>query len=246
MDVYGRVNILDGRAVRLSRGDVSTAISLEADPIARAQGWVAKGVHRLLIVDLDAAAFGNYANRDLIGRLIREVDVPVLAAGGIRSVAEAERMLAAGAWRVAMGTAAIIDQHMTWDLCRDHPGRIVISLDLKPTEELVIRGWKEGSGKFLEEARIELSAAGAAGYLITEAGRDALMEPPNHSFLEMALSSASGDGEVIAAGGVRNLADLEALRAIEVDGRKLAGVVVGREVTEGRFTIEQAVALIQG
>lgn len=246
MDVYGRVNILGGQAVRLPRGDVETAISLDADPIARARGWVDKGVHRLLIVDLDAAAFGTYANRELIGRLIDAVDVPVLVAGGIRSVPEAERMLEAGAWRVAMGTAAIIDQNMTWDLCRDHPGRIVISLDLTPTEELVIRGWTEGSGTYLEEALIELSAAGAAGYLIAEAGRDALMEPPDHTFLEMALGSASGDGEVIAAGGVRNLADLQALRDIEIGERRLAGVVVGREVTEGRFTIEQAVSLVQG
>ena len=244
MDLYARVNILNGRAVRLPRGDVATAISLEADPVARAEGWVEKGADKLLIIDLDAAAFGNYGNRPLIKQIISAVDVPVIVGGGVRSTREVESLLGAGADKVTMGTVAIIDQVLFWDLCRDNPGRIMVSLDVKPSEELVMRGWTEHSGKFLEEALVELSSAGAAGFMIAEAGRDALHEPPNHSSLELALTNATSDEVVVAAGGVRNLEDLEDLREIKVEDRRLGGVVVGREITEGRFTFEAAKSVI--
>lgn len=244
MELFARINVLDGRAVRLPRGDVATAISLEADPVARAQSWIDKGVGSLLVVDLDAAAYRNYGNRELINRIIRDIDVPVVVAGGVRSLAEVERLLSAGAHRVVMGTVALTDQVMTWEICRNYPDSIMIALDVKADEELVTHGWTEHSGRFLEEAVIELDAAGAIGFMISEAGRDALREPPNQAALTTALERTDNE-EIIAAGGVRNLADLEQLKDLQVNGRSLNGVVVGREVTEGRFTIEEAVALLQ-
>ncbi|MCP4249885.1 MAG: 1-(5-phosphoribosyl)-5-((5-phosphoribosylamino)methylideneamino)imidazole-4-carboxamide isomerase, partial [bacterium] len=96
MDLFARVNILDGRAVRLPRGDVATAISLEADPVARAHGWVAKGTDKLLIIDLDAAAYGNYGNRPLVHSIVDAVDVPVVVGGGVRSAREVKELLEAG------------------------------------------------------------------------------------------------------------------------------------------------------
>ena len=244
MDLYARVNILDGRAVRLPRGDVATAISLEADPVARAGGWVEKGADKLLIIDLDAAAYGNYGNRPLVRSIIDAVDVPVVVGGGVRSSREVAELLDAGAAHVTMGTAALVDQVLFWELCREHPGRIFVSLDVKKDEELVMRGWTEHSGTFLEEALVELSSAGAGGFMIAEAGRDALEEPPNHAAMKLALVNRTPDEVVVAAGGVRNLDDLEDLVQLEVDGARLSGVVVGREITAGRFTFEEARAVV--
>ena len=246
MELYARVNILDGRAVRLPRGDVSTAISLEADPVARAQGWVEKGADKLLIIDLDAAAYGNYGNRPLVRNIIENVGVPVVVGGGVRSARQVSELLEAGASRVTMGTVALVDQVLFWELCREHPGQILVSLDVKKDEELVMRGWTEHSGTFLEEALVELSSAGAGGFMIAEAGRDALQEPPNHAALELALRTSTPDEEVVAAGGVRNLEDLKALLALDADGSKLSGVVVGREITEGRFTVSEARSVVSG
>lgn len=244
MDLYARVNILGGRAVRLPKGDVAYAISLEADPIERAQSWVKKGADRLHVVDLDAAAFGEYRNRDLIAELIQTVDVPVQIAGGVRSTPEVERLLDAGAWRVVMGTVAIEDQVLIWDLCRDHPHKIVVSLDVRPDEELAVRGWTKNSGRYLEEVLIELSSAGVAGFMIHEVARDALVDPPNYAALRRALSIV--DEPVIAAGGVRGLDDLNELLQLEEEGKRLGGIVVGREITEGRLTMAQAIRAIQG
>jgi phosphoribosylformimino-5-aminoimidazole carboxamide ribotide isomerase len=244
MELYARVNILDGRAVRLPRGDVKDAIALDDDPVNRAKGWVAKGADRLHIVDLDAAAYGDYKNRDLIASIIKAVDIPVQVGGGVRSQLDVERVLNMGAWRVVIGTLAIIDQVQFWELNRRHPKRIVVALDVRPDLEISIHGWRERTGEYLEETLINLSSGGAAGFMISEVGRDALVEPPNYEALEMALSLV--DEPVIAAGGVRDLDDIARLLQIRSGDSTITGVVVGREVTQGRFTIEECAAALAG
>ncbi len=244
MDLYARVNILGGLSVRLPHGGLDEAIPLDNDPIGRAKNWVQQGVDCLHIVDLDAAAYGDYRNRDLIRRLVEEIEIPVQVAGGIRSEGEGERLLELGAWRIVMGTAAIENQIMVWEMCRDHPGKIVVSLDVRGTEEIATRGWTQNSGRFLEEVLIEMSSAGAVAFLVAEAGRDALTEPPNLQILAEALATV--EEPVIAAGGVRDLEDLRRLMLLETAGRHLGGVVVGREVTAGRFTVEEAKQALAG
>jgi phosphoribosylformimino-5-aminoimidazole carboxamide ribotide isomerase len=244
MEIFARVNILDGKAVRLPHGDVNEAIPLDDDPVNRAQGWVKKGAGRLFIVDLDAAAYGTHVNREVISQMIHAVDVPVQVGGGVRSRAEVEKILGMGAWRVAIGTLAIIDQVAFWELNRLHPHRIVVSLDVKTDNEIVIRGWTEETGEYLEETLINLSSGGAAGFMITEVGRDALEEPPNFDALARAIEIV--DEPVVAAGGVRDLADVKKLAKLGNGGRHLAGIVVGREVTAGRFTMEELFEAIKG
>jgi phosphoribosylformimino-5-aminoimidazole carboxamide ribotide isomerase len=244
MDLYARVNILGGLSVRLPRGGLDEAIPLDNDPIGRAKNWVQQGVDYLHVVDLDAAAYGDYRNRDLIARLIEQIDIPVQVAGGIRSEGEGEKLLETGAWRIVMGTAAIENQIMVWEMCREHPEKIVVSLDVRPNEEVATRGWTQNSGRFLEEVLIEMSSAGAVAFLVSEAGRDALTDPPNLQVLAEALATV--EEPVIASGGVRDLEDLRKLMLLETSGRSLSGVVVGREVTAGRFTVEEAKQAIAG
>ncbi|NNL49149.1 MAG: 1-(5-phosphoribosyl)-5-((5-phosphoribosylamino)methylideneamino)imidazole-4-carboxamide isomerase [Acidimicrobiia bacterium] len=238
MDLYARVNIMDGRSVRLPHGNVADAIVLDSDPLARAQSWVEAGADRIHLVDLDAAAFREYGNRPLIDEIINALDVPVQVAGGIRSPLEAQRNIDAGAWRIVMGTAAIEDQNMVWDLCRDHPGKIVVSIDVRPDGEIATRGWTMNSGRYLEEVLIEMSSAGAAAIVLAEAGRDALEDGPDLRLHLEALEAV--DVPVIAGGGVRNLDDLRDLVRLQAMGRGLDGIIVGREVTSGRFTVEEA------
>jgi phosphoribosylformimino-5-aminoimidazole carboxamide ribotide isomerase len=244
MDLYARINILGGLSVRLPRGRLDDAIALDNDPIGRAKSWVEQGAQILHIVDLDAAAYGDYRNRNLIDRLVREVSVPVQVAGGVRSEGEAARLIENGAWRIVMGTAAIENQNMVWDLCRDHPGKIAVSVDVHKDEEVVTKGWTQNSGRYLEEVLIEMSSAGVVSFLVSEAGRDALEDPPNLQIMAEALATV--EQPVIAAGGVRDLEDLRTLVRLQAGGRHLDGVVVGREVTVGRFTLEEAKSVIAG
>lgn len=244
MDIYARINILDGLSVRLPHGGLDEAIALDNDPIGRAKGWAKQGVDYLHVVDLDAAAYGDYRNRDLITRLVEELRIPVQVAGGIRSEGEAARIIESGAWRIVMGTAAIENQIMVWELCREYPDKIVVALDVTADEEVSTRGWTQNSGRFLEEVLIEMSSAGVVAFLVAEVGRNALEEPPNFRILAEALATV--EEPVIAAGGVRDLEDLRTLMLLETSGRSLSGVVVGREVTAGRFTVEEAKQAIAG
>ncbi len=242
MDLYARINILDGRAVRLPRGNVADAIPLDADPVARAQSWAEQGADRIHVVDLDAAAYGDMRNRPLIDELLAETEIDVQVAGGIRSHVEAKRLIDAGAWRIVMGTAAIEDQNMVWDLCREHQDKIVVSLDVRPDEEIATRGWTQNSGRYLEEVLIEMSSAGVTAFLVAETGRDVLTSAPDLGILRSAMESV--DEPIIASGGVSNLEHLEALLNLGTPERRLAGVIVGREVTAGRFSVADAKKLI--
>lgn|SRR5690554_328716 len=244
MELYARVNILGGRSVRLPKGRLDDAIVLDNDPVARAKSWASQGIDRLHIVDLDAAGYGDYRNRELIGRLIESVDVPVQVAGGIRSEMELERVLGLGAWRAVMGTAAIENQIMVWDMCREYPDKVAVSVDVRKGGEVATRGWTRNSGRFLEEVLIEMSSAGVSAFLVSEANRDSLTEAPNWEILAEALAIV--DEPVIQAGGVRDLEDLRQLTQLEANGRHLAGVVVGREVTVGRFSIAEAKEVLEG
>lgn len=242
MDLYARLNILGGHSVRLPRGDLNTAIRLDNDPISRAKSWATQGADIIHVVDLDAAAHRDYRNRPLIDEMIEEIEIPIQVAGGVRSPKEAARLIEAGAHRVVMGTAAIENQNMVWELCRDLPARIVVSIDVRPDEEIAIRGWAMNSGRYLEEVLLEMSDAGVSAFLIAEAGRDALLEPPNLGILVRALTAV--DDDVIAAGGVRHLDDLRDVIATSADGKRVQGVIVGREVTHGRFTLDEARAVL--
>jgi len=117
-----------------------------------------------------------------------------------------------------------------------------VALDVRPDLEISIHGWTERTGEYLEETLINLSSGGAAGFMISEVGRDALEEPPNFEALEMALELV--DEPVVASGGVRDLDDVARLTRLGVDGKRLAGIVVGREVTAGRFSLEECVTAL--
>jgi phosphoribosylformimino-5-aminoimidazole carboxamide ribotide isomerase len=244
MDLYARVNILEGRSVRLTHGDLREVVALDADPVGRCLSWERLGIDYLHVVDLDAAIRKDYSNRPLIDDILRAVKVPVQVAGGIRSEAELERLIGAGAWRVVMGTAAIENQNMVWEACRTFPDKVAVAVDVLSDGEVVTGGWTGHSGRFLEEVLVEMSSAGAGAFLVGEAHRDALTEPPGFAMLAEALSAV--EEPVIASGGVRDLSDLVTLIRLRVGTRQLSGVVVGREVTAGRFTIAEARRVMTG
>ena len=240
MKIYGRVHILDGKAVRLPQGDLSEVISLDADPIERAKGWVRKGCERVLVTDLDAAINNDGRNQDLLLQLVGEVEARVTVTGGARSKAHVGTLIDAGAWRVGIGTQALLDQTFTYEMCRLYPGRIVVAFDIDEDEKIWVHGRTLKTEIELEDALLQMQASGAAGYFLAEVGRDALSEGPNLEALEIALRIV--DVPVVAAGGVRDLDDLRRLDELNPDGdHRLDGVIVGREVTAGRFTIEEAI-----
>jgi phosphoribosylformimino-5-aminoimidazole carboxamide ribotide isomerase len=238
MDLYPAVDLLDGHCVRLVQGDFDRRTDY-GDPVAAALDLARAGAPWLHVVDLDAARTGEPVNRSLITEIAGAVAVPVQAGGGVRDESAARVLLDGGVARVVLGTAAIDDPGLVERLAARYPGRIAAGLDHRGGE-LALRGWSEGSGAGLLEAVDRLERAGVATLVVTDIGRDGTLEGPDLDGLVTILGASSVD--VIASGGVASVEDLASLAGLESGGRRLAGVIVGRAIHDGRLDVQEALA----
>lgn len=211
IEVIPAVDVLGGQAVRLERGDYDAVVERADDPVALAARWAQEGARRIHLVDLDGARSGVI--RPELVRAVREAaGLPVQASGGIRSLADARALLDAGADRVVVGTAAWPDPTPWLELGE----ALVLAVDVA-VGELRGRGWTEGTGVRLADALVR--AAGAR-LLVTAIDRDGTLAGPD---LQLVRQAAASGSPVLAAGGVRSPADVEALAAAGAEA-----TVVGR------------------
>ncbi len=216
IEVIPAVDVLGEEAVRLHRGDYGEVIERAADPRALAARWAAAGARRIHLVDLDGARSGS-VRPELVADVAAAAGIPVQASGGIRRPADAEALLAAGADRVVVGTAAWPNPS-TWLAFGD---AVVLALDVRDGE-VRSAGWTAGAGVRFEEA---LERAAGARVLVTAIERDGTLAGPD---LALVRSAAAGGRRVLAAGGVRSPADVEALA-----GAGAEAAIVGRALLAG-------------
>lgn len=237
MIVIPAIDILDGRAVRLHRGDYGSSRVYEDDPLTAATRWVEQGAEVLHVVDLDGAREGRPVNLSRIGDIASDLGVPVQAGGGIRDLASVSGLLEAGVSRVVVGTAAIRDPKFLAEAIEiDGSDRIVVAVDSR-AGEVSVEGWTEGSGIPVSDAVADLGGRGATRFLFTAIETDGTMQGPDIESLN-AVASATPH-PVIASGGVGTLSDLEQLSA-ESSGN-VEAVIVGKALYEGRFTVAEAI-----
>ncbi|MHB8669589.1 MAG: 1-(5-phosphoribosyl)-5-[(5-phosphoribosylamino)methylideneamino]imidazole-4-carboxamide isomerase [Acidimicrobiales bacterium] len=251
MELYPAIDLRGGQCVRLYQGDYARETCYDADPVAVALRYQAAGARWIHAVDLDAARTGVPVNRPTIGAIAESLhpSVSIQVGGGVRDQAAAEALFDAGAARVVVGTAALENPEFLCELAAKHP--VTLALDVRG-EEVAVRGWAEGSGRRILDVLVGLrcdepgaSVDGAGGarieaVAVTDIGRDGTLSGPDLPGLSRVLA-ATGVA-VIASGGVSSLDDLVALAALDVGGRRLAGVIVGRALYEGRFGLEEAMA----
>lgn len=239
MEVIPAVDIMKGRVVRLTRGDPRLVRSYEhlGDPVSLARRWENEGASLIHVVDLDAA-LGLGRNMDVIRSLLRSVGVPVQVGGGIRSPETALRILSIGAERVIIGSLAFSDPKAVRELVREvGADRLVIALD-NLGGAVVTRGWRESAGITVDEAAGRFRGMGVKLFLVTSVSRDGTLSGPD---LET-LSRLCGAGfDVIAAGGIRSISDLLALKRMGV-----RGVVVGKALYDGMFSLSEALRAVSG
>src|SRR5918998_3721209 len=207
-------------------------------PVAQARSFAAAGAPWIHVVDLDAARTGDPRNRDLVAAIAAAVDVPVQTGGGVRDDAAADALLGSGVRRVVVGTAALDDPGWVRRLAGRYPGQVAVGLDARG-RDVAVRGWVEGSGHDLVDVARRFDDAGVAALVVTEIGRDGTLEGPALDQLSDVLAATTLD--VVASGGVGSLDHLRALAALDVDGRGLAGAIVGRALYEGAFLLSDAV-----
>jgi phosphoribosylformimino-5-aminoimidazole carboxamide ribotide isomerase len=235
LPLYPAIDLLGGRCVRLYQGDYARETVYGDDPVSQARAFAEAGAEWIHVVDLDAARTGDPVNRPVVGAIAAAVDVPVQTGGGVRSEADAAALFEAGVARVVLGTAAMERPELVDALAAEH--RVAVGLDVRG-REVAIRGWEEGSGHDLFDAARRFEDAGVEAVIVTDISRDGTLEGPDVEGLSALLAGTSL--EVIASGGVGDLDDLRTLAGVSVEGRPLAGVIVGRALYEGRFTVEQA------
>src|SRR5690606_7505837 len=193
------VDVADGAAVRLVRGEAGTETSY-GDPVEAALPWERAGASWIHLVDLDAA-FGRGSNAELLAEVVRRLDIAVELSGGIRDDASLTAALATGAARVNLGTAALEDPQWCDRVVAEYGERVAVGLDVRG-RTLSARGWTRDGGD-LYEVLERLNKAGCARYVVTDIRRDGTMTGPNLDLLRDVC--AHTDAPVIASGGVSTL-----------------------------------------
>ncbi|MCR2052649.1 bifunctional 1-(5-phosphoribosyl)-5-((5-phosphoribosylamino)methylideneamino)imidazole-4-carboxamide isomerase/phosphoribosylanthranilate isomerase PriA [Actinomyces bowdenii] len=226
------VDVSEGKAVRLLKGEAGSETDY-GSPVEAARDWARAGAEWIHLVDLDAA-FGRGSNSELLVRIVGEVGVKVELSGGIRDDASLARALRAGAERVNLGTAALEDPEWTERVIAEHGERIAVGLDVRGTT-LAARGWTREGGD-LWETLARLDEAGCARYVVTDVNRDGTLTGPNIELLREVCQRTQAP--VVASGGIAQLDDLQALKALVPEG--LEGAIVGKALYQGSFTLAQA------
>lgn len=238
MKLFPAIDLRGGKVVRLFKGDFDAETIYESDPVGVAQSFVNAGAEWIHIVDLDAAKTGEAINRPLISKVVKSVGVPVQSGGGVRDRESAEALLATGVRRIVLGTVAIEKPELVVELAKAHPGRIAVGLDARGGE-VAARGWLESSNVTVIDLVKRYGDSGVDAFVVTDIDRDGTLVGPDVEGLLTVLQSTHVD--VIASGGVGKIEDLRTLADVEVDGKKLAGAIVGKAIYEGAFSVSDAV-----
>jgi phosphoribosylformimino-5-aminoimidazole carboxamide ribotide isomerase len=228
------IDIRGGRAVRLLRGDYARETAYDADPVDAARRWAADGARYMHVVDLDGARKGRPVNLEQVRRVASAVDVPIQFGGGLRDPGLVGEALDAGAQRVVLGTAAHFDPDLMGALVAEHGERVVASVDARGGS-VAVSGWTESTQTTAAELVAALAARGLRRFVYTPVDVDGTMEGPALAALREVAEAA--DAQLIYSGGVGSLDDLRALARLGLPN--LAGVIVGRALYEGRFTVAQ-------
>lgn len=240
MILYPAIDILGGKAVRLLRGEYDQETRYDDDPADAARRWADGGAEYLHVVDLDGARAGRPANLDVIRRIADAVECPIEVGGGLRNADAVQAVLDAGAARVVVGTAALRDPGFLDRLIAGQGGsRVVVSVDSRDGK-VSLAGWTESSGVDVTDAVKDLSGRGVERFLFTPIEVDGTLEGPNLPELERVAAVTPAD--VIASGGVGNLEHLVRLAA-EAPAN-VEGVIVGKALYEGKFTVPEALAAL--
>jgi len=237
--LYPAIDIRGGQAVRLLQGDYARETAYDADPVDAALRWADEGARFLHVVDLDGAKAGEPRNLEAIRRIADAVPFPIQVGGGLRDARSVEAVLATGAERVVIGTAALRDPDFLERMLDDHGVRVVVSVDARDGK-VSLAGWTETSDIDVADAVRELSQRGVQRFLCTAIEVDGTMEGPATEELNRVAAATSA--WVLASGGVGELAHLEALAREAAPN--VEGAIVGRALYERRFTVAEGIAAL--
>ncbi len=232
------IDLKDGHCVRLRQGEMNDATVFSEDPAAMAAHWVKLGARRLHLVDLNGAFAGKPRNEAAVKAILKVAgDIPVQLGGGIRDLDTIERYLDDGISYVIIGTAAVKNPGFLHDACGAFGGHIIVGLDAKDGK-VATDGWSKLSGHDVIDLAKKYEDLGVEAIVYTDIGRDGMLSGVN---IEATVKVAQAVRiPIIASGGMTNLADVDALCAVESEG--ISGAILGRSIYEGTIDFAKAQA----
>jgi phosphoribosylformimino-5-aminoimidazole carboxamide ribotide isomerase len=230
-EIWPAIDLKGGAVVRLAEGDMAQATVYGTDPAQAARNFAR--APRLHVVDLDGAFAGESRNGDAVRAILEATGACVQVGGGIRTRHAIDTWFALGVTRVVLGTAAIEDPALVRAAAKDHPGAIVVAVDARDGR-VATRGWADVSDMTAPDLARRFEDAGVAALLFTDVGRDGLLKGVNAEATARLAEAVSIP--VLASGGVASLDDIARLRK----HAGIAGVIIGRALYEGRFTLDDA------
>ncbi|MDB6063311.1 MAG: 1-(5-phosphoribosyl)-5-[(5-phosphoribosylamino)methylideneamino]imidazole-4-carboxamide isomerase [Verrucomicrobiaceae bacterium] len=236
MLVIPAIDLKDGKCVRLRQGLMDDSTVYGDDPVSMAQRWVDAGARRLHLVDLNGAFAGTPVNGEAVTAIAKKFpQLPIQIGGGIRSIETIEHYLSAGVSYVIIGTKAVKEPEFIAEVCAKFPGHIIVGLDAK--DGLVATdGWAEVSTTKATDLAKRFEQDGVSAIVYTDISRDGMMQGVNWE-ATVALAQASTI-PVIASGGVTNMQDIHALKAVASKG--ILGAITGRAIYEGSLDLREA------
>jgi phosphoribosylformimino-5-aminoimidazole carboxamide ribotide isomerase len=234
------IDLMNGKIVRLSRGDPKTAKVYDrfGGPVETARKWRAEGATKLHIIDLDAA-FGMGDNLAVITEIAESVELPIQVGGGIRTIETAQKLLTMGISQVILGALAFSAPKAITRIQQEFgSGTVIVALDNKDGK-IMVEGWKTPTTLGVKEALKKFTVLGVKTFLVTSITKDGTLSGPDLETLSEACQYPNV--EIIAAGGIGNLNDLTALKRVGVEG-----AVIGKALYEGIFTLKEALKSIGG
>jgi len=223
--------------VRVVHGDFATATVFNEDPADQAKTWVKAGFEWLHVIDLNGSAEGRAVNGAAVESILKAVSIPVQLGGGIRTLANIEGWIEAGVSRVILGTIAVRDPELVKKAAREWPEQVAVSVDVRKGR-VAVQGWLEDSGLDALTVARRFEDVGVSALIVTDIDRDGALMGFNVDAFGAVADALSIP--VIAAGGLANVKDIEALRARK--GTPIAGAVLGRALYAGTILPAEALA----
>ena len=233
MVIYPAIDLYDGKAVRLYKGDYAQMTVYSENPVEVAIAFKDAGADHIHLVDLEGAKVGKPANLDVIARLVKDFGGFVEVGGGIRNLETVESYLSIGVDRVILGTAAVTDRAFLEAALAKYGKKIAVGVDLKDGH-VAIRGWTEKSSLTAEDFFDQMQALGVATVICTDISRDGAMQGTNRALYQQLSQKYSID--LIASGGVSSMEDVTALTAMGIHG-----AIVGKAYYIGAIDLAQAI-----
>ena len=239
MILYPAIDLKDGNAVRLVRGDMEQSTVFNTDPAAQAMEFVDAGCEWLHLVDLNGAFEGEPVNAAPVEAILSRTKVPAQLGGGIRDMATIERWLEKGLARVILGTVAVENPSLVREAALAFPDQVAVGIDAR-NGMVATKGWAEETNVQITDLARSFEDAGVAAIIYTDINRDGAMQGPN---IEATAALAHAVSiPVIASGGVSSLQDLLDLRAC---GAKLNGAISGRALYDGAIDLKSALSALR-